>query len=54
MEFWRLYLVALTAVLKVLIIAAIGAFLALHNIDILKKKARKHLNTVSSIGLSDF
>ncbi|KAJ1439514.1 Membrane transport protein [Sesbania bispinosa] len=46
MDFWKLYIVALTPVLKVLFIAAVGAFLAHDRFDILRGNARKHLNTV--------
>lgn len=46
MDFWKLYIVALTPVLKVLFIAAVGAFLAQDRFDILRGNARKHLNTV--------
>ncbi|WJX85883.1 hypothetical protein P8452_68269 [Trifolium repens] len=44
MNFLKLFLVALTPVMNTLIIAVIGAILALDNIDILRKNTKKHLN----------
>jgi hypothetical protein len=48
MEFWKLFVVALMPVLKVLLITVLGTFLALDRFDILSTEtARKNLNTVS-------
>jgi hypothetical protein len=48
MEFWKLFVVALIPVLKVLLITVLGTFLALDRFDILSTEtARKNLNTVS-------
>lgn len=47
MEFWKLFVVALMPVLKVLLITALGTFLSLDRFDILKETASKNLNTVS-------
>ncbi|XP_028769609.1 protein PIN-LIKES 3-like isoform X2 [Neltuma alba] len=44
MEFWKLFIVALMPVLKVLLITAVGAFIALDRFDILKDHAGKPLN----------
>ncbi|KAK7277136.1 hypothetical protein RIF29_18286 [Crotalaria pallida] len=44
MEFWGLFFVALMPVLKVLLITAVGTFLALDRFDILGENASKHLN----------
>ncbi|XP_057458309.1 protein PIN-LIKES 3-like [Lotus japonicus] len=46
MEFWKLFVVALMPVLKVLLVTAVGTFLALDRFDILNETARKHLNTM--------
>ncbi|XP_027336088.1 protein PIN-LIKES 1-like isoform X1 [Abrus precatorius] len=46
MDFWKLFLVALMPVLKVLLITAVGTFLALDRFDILRETARKNLNTI--------
>ncbi|GAB4848360.1 hypothetical protein Ancab_003053 [Ancistrocladus abbreviatus] len=46
MGFINLFIVASIPVLKVLLITALGSFLALDRIDILGQDARKHLNTV--------
>ncbi|WJX91582.1 hypothetical protein P8452_73336 [Trifolium repens] len=47
MEFWKLFVVALMPVLKVLLITALGTFLALNRFDILSSEtARKNLNTI--------
>jgi len=47
MNFLKLFLVALAPVVNTLFIAIIGAVLALDNIGILRKNAKKHLNIVS-------
>jgi hypothetical protein len=53
MEFWKLFVVALMPVLKVLLITALGTFLALNRFDILNSEtARKNLNTVSETPFS--
>ncbi|CAJ2665042.1 unnamed protein product [Trifolium pratense] len=44
MNFLKLFLVALAPVMNTLIIAVIGAILALDNIGILRKSTKKHLN----------
>ncbi|PNX95258.1 hypothetical protein L195_g018447 [Trifolium pratense] len=44
MNFLKLFLVALAPVMNTLIIAVIGAILALDNIGILRKNTKKHLN----------
>jgi len=49
MEFWKLFVVALMPVLKVLFITALGTILAINRFNILGETARKNLNTVSSI-----
>ena len=49
MDFWKLFIVALMPVIKVLLITVVGTFLAVDRFDILKENARKHLNTVSFI-----
>ncbi|XLU31236.1 hypothetical protein S245_067302 [Arachis hypogaea] len=46
MQFWKLFITALMPVLKVLLITALGAFLALDRFNVLRDTARKHLNTV--------
>ncbi|KAK2391373.1 protein PIN-LIKES [Trifolium repens] len=47
MEFWKLFVVALMPVLKVLLITVLGTFLALDRFDILSTEtARKNLNTI--------
>lgn len=46
MNFLKLFLVALAPVLNTLFIAIIGAVLALDNIGILTKNAKKHLNII--------
>ncbi|KAK7391641.1 hypothetical protein VNO78_20058 [Psophocarpus tetragonolobus] len=46
MQLWKLFITALMPVLKVLLITAVGAFLALPRVNILRKSARKHLNTI--------
>ncbi|KAK7278502.1 hypothetical protein RJT34_23532 [Clitoria ternatea] len=46
MQLWKLFITAVMPVLKVLLISAVGAFLALHRFNILRKTARKHMNTV--------
>ncbi|XP_020222873.1 protein PIN-LIKES 3 [Cajanus cajan] len=46
MQLWKLFITALMPVLKVLLITAVGAFLALHRFNILRESARKHLNTI--------
>ncbi|KAK7391639.1 hypothetical protein VNO78_20056 [Psophocarpus tetragonolobus] len=44
MDLWKLFITALMPVLKVLIITAVGTFLAVHRFNILRESARKHLN----------
>nr|XP_025619732.1 protein PIN-LIKES 4 isoform X2 [Arachis hypogaea] len=46
MQFWKLFITALMPVLKVLLITALGAFLALDRFNVLRDTARKHLNTL--------
>ncbi|MED6194128.1 hypothetical protein PIB30_025684 [Stylosanthes scabra] len=46
MQFWKLFITALMPVLKVLLITALGAFLALDRFDVLRDTARKNLNTL--------
>ncbi|WVY97931.1 hypothetical protein V8G54_030082 [Vigna mungo] len=46
MELWNLFTTSLMPVLKVLIITALGTFLALHRFNILRENARKHLNAL--------
>jgi hypothetical protein len=43
----ELFITASIPVLKVLLITALGSYLALDGVDILGEDARKHLNTVS-------
>lgn len=47
MEFLDLFLIALMPVLKVILVTALGLFLALDEIDLLGPNARHHLNNVS-------
>lgn len=47
MELLQLFITASVPVLKVLLITALGSYLALDSVDILGEDARKHLNTVS-------
>lgn len=47
MRLLDLFIVASMPVLKVLLITALGSFLALGHINILGEDARKHLNGVS-------
>lgn len=47
MKLLDLFIVAFIPVLKVLLLTALGLFLALDRVDILGKEARKHLNNVS-------
>ncbi|RDX67949.1 Protein PIN-LIKES 1, partial [Mucuna pruriens] len=47
MQLWKLFITALMPVLKVLLVTAVGAFLAMHRFNILRNTARKHLNTVN-------
>jgi len=49
MEFWKLFVVALMPVLKVLLITALGTILAINRFHILGENTRKNLNTVSLI-----
>lgn len=49
MDLWKLFVVALIPILKVLLVTALGTFLALDRFDILGDTARKNLNTVSFI-----
>jgi hypothetical protein len=48
MGLWQLFVVALMPVVKVLLITAVGVFLATERLDILGTDARKHLNSVST------
>jgi hypothetical protein len=48
MGLWNLFIVALMPVLNVLLITAVGVFLAIQRVDILGADARKHLNNVSN------
>ena len=48
MGLWKLFVVALVPVVKVLLITAVGLFLAIERVDILGMAARKHLNNVSN------
>ena len=50
MQLWKLFITALMPVLKVLLITAVGAYLALDRFNLLKESARKHLNAVSLFG----
>lgn len=45
MGLWQLFVVALMPVVKVLLITAVGVFLATERMDILGTDARKHLNS---------
>lgn len=47
MELLQLFITASIPVLKVLLITALGSFLALDRINILGAETRKHLNIVS-------
>ncbi|KAI4345863.1 hypothetical protein L6164_012951 [Bauhinia variegata] len=46
MDFWELFITALMPVLKVLLVTALGTFLALDRFDVLGEKARKNLNSL--------
>ncbi|XP_057736290.1 protein PIN-LIKES 3-like [Arachis stenosperma] len=46
MELWKLFMTALMPVLKLIIITAVGAFLALDRFNLLRDNARKHLNAL--------
>ncbi|XP_061347803.1 protein PIN-LIKES 3-like [Gastrolobium bilobum] len=46
MDFLQLFFVALMPILKVLLITAIGTFLAIERFGILRENARKHMNTM--------
>eukprot|EP00258_Populus_trichocarpa_P020711 XP_024436730.1 protein PIN-LIKES 3 [Populus trichocarpa] len=46
MGLWQLFVVALMPVVKVLLITAVGVFLATERMDILGTDARKHLNSL--------
>lgn len=48
MKLLDLFLVASMPVLKVLVLTALGLFLALDRVDVLGENARKQLNTVGS------
>lgn len=48
MELFRLFITASIPVLKVLLVTALGSYLALDRVNILGAETRKHLNTVSS------
>ncbi|KAF9689525.1 hypothetical protein SADUNF_Sadunf01G0101000 [Salix dunnii] len=47
MGLWNLFFVALMPVLNVLLITAVGVFLAIQRVDIMGADARNHLNNVS-------
>jgi hypothetical protein len=47
MDIWKLFFVALMPVLKVLLLTAVGVFLAIERVGILGADARNHLNNVS-------
>lgn len=46
MELWNLFIVALMPVLKVLLLTAVGVFLAIERVGILRADARNHLNNL--------
>ncbi|MED6194130.1 hypothetical protein PIB30_025686 [Stylosanthes scabra] len=46
MEIWKLFMTALMPVLKLIILTALGAFLALNRFNLLRDSARKHLNAL--------
>ncbi|XP_057425312.1 protein PIN-LIKES 3-like [Lotus japonicus] len=46
MDFWELFVTALMPILKVLLVTAVGAFLALDRFEVLGEKERRHLNTI--------
>ncbi|XP_020235381.1 protein PIN-LIKES 3 [Cajanus cajan] len=46
MVFWKLYVVAFSSILKLLLATALGAFLAQDRLNILKENARKHINAM--------
>ncbi|PON34276.1 Auxin efflux carrier [Parasponia andersonii] len=46
MEFLRLFVTASIPVLKVLLVTALGSYLALDHVSILGEETRKHLNTI--------
>ncbi|KAL2319910.1 hypothetical protein Fmac_028879 [Flemingia macrophylla] len=52
MAFWKLFIVALMPVLKVLLITAVGTLLAINRFNILGETARKNLNTLVYIVFS--
>lgn len=54
MGLWKLFVVALMPVLNVLLITAVGVFLAIQPVDVLGADARKHLNNVSNIMLAAY
>ncbi|KAF7837438.1 protein PIN-LIKES 3-like [Senna tora] len=46
MEFWKLFITSLMPVVKVLLVTAVGAFVALDRFDILGENSRKNMNTI--------
>lgn len=46
MEIWNLFIVALMPVLKVLLLTAVGVFLAIERVGILREDSRNHLNNL--------
>ncbi|KAH1086383.1 hypothetical protein GLYMA_07G113100v4 [Glycine max] len=46
MNFWKLYIASFMSILKLLLITALGAFLAHDRFNILRENARKHLNAM--------
>lgn len=46
MDIWKLFFVALMPVLKVLLLTAVGVFLAIERVGILGADARNHLNNL--------
>ncbi|MED6131606.1 hypothetical protein PIB30_011206 [Stylosanthes scabra] len=46
MDMWKLFMTALMPVLKLIIITALGAFLAVDRFNLLRESARKHLNSL--------
>ena len=49
-----IFIAASMPVLKVLLVTALGSYLALDCVDILGTEARKHLNIVSSLLFAHF
>uniref|UniRef100_A0A6N2KQW2 Auxin efflux carrier component n=1 Tax=Salix viminalis TaxID=40686 RepID=A0A6N2KQW2_SALVM len=52
MGLWNLFVVALMPVLNVLLITAVGVFLAIQRVDVLGADARQHLNNLVFFVLS--